>query len=555
MSFRRSHYQCIRIFGLALILVTAFSSEQVMANSRSCPAQLIENNCDDRVDGIDLNCDHRIDIPLRDNRLKIGRLLGPIPIQLKDSKLRVEEGTLLVAENRRTCEVGGSFEPRRVISIGYKRFRTSSSRPQTPVFNLPGGPGAAPFTKDSLKNISDLDLFKGVLASRDVVLVEQRGMGSFLSSINLRVPALACPGSYDLSLNEPLSVEKMVSGARNLSATCVAHLEKQGVDISAYNIFEMADDVNDLRRALGYEKISLLAGSFGSQHALAVLRSHNEIVERAVFTGTEGITKTFKLPSTIESKLELLSQMAALDPMLSRIIAQTGAPDFLTLLRIVANQLEAQPVTVAIPDPQNPRKTVEVTIGKTDAQAVFTANLSSTEFLTQLPLLTLATLSGDYSLLAAASVQQRINQKILPVNYATDCATGVSNSRRAQIEAESPRTTLGNLINLPKIGTCDVWGKQFSDGLRQEPASDIPILFASAELDPRTPARDVQEFLNQGLFPNGQSILIKGVSHDFNLDAQSSVIFADTVADFFNGDFVGLDVIKSTFNFVVAPPQ
>ncbi len=172
-----------------------------------------------------------------------------------------------------------------------------------------------------------------------------------------------------------------------------------------------------------------------------------------------------------------------------------------------------------------------------------------------MPLLTLATLSGDYSLLAAASLQQRINQNILPVNYATDCATGVSNSRRAQIEAEASQATLGNLINLPKIGTCDVWGKQFSDNLRQEPASDIPILFASAEFDPRTPASDVQEFLNQGLFSHGQSLLIKGVSHDFNLDAQSSVIFADTVADFFNGDSIGVDVIESAFKFVVAPPQ
>ena len=382
MSFCLSQYQCIRMSACALILGAVFSSEQAMANSPSCPAQLSENNCDDRVDGIDVNCDHRVDIPIRDNRLKIGRLVGPLPIQLPDSKLRVEEGTLLVAENRSTCEVGGSFEPRRVISIGFKRFRTPSSSPQTPVFNMPGGPGAVPFTKDSLKNISNLDLFKGVLASHDVVLVEQRGMGSFLSSINLRLPSLACPGNYNLPLNEPLTVDKMVNSARDLSVNCVTGLEKQGVDIGAYNIFEMADDVNDLRRALGYEKISLLAGSFGSQHALAVLGSHNEIVERAVFTGTEGITKTFKLPSTIESKLELLSQMAALDPTLSQIIAQTGAPDFLTLLRIVANQLEAKTLTVAIPDPRNPSKTIEVTIGKADAQAVFTANLSSTEFLT-----------------------------------------------------------------------------------------------------------------------------------------------------------------------------
>ena len=125
----------------------------------------------------------------------------------------------------------------------------------------------------------------------DLILVEQRGVG------NSR-PRLDCPGSYDLPINRPADFRNMLGTAKEHTEACVQFWESRGVDLSGYNAKEMATDINTLREALGYEKINLIGGSFGSHHGLAVLRYFGEHIDRAVLSAVEGPDHTIKLPST-----------------------------------------------------------------------------------------------------------------------------------------------------------------------------------------------------------------------------------------------------------------
>ena len=46
---------------------------------------------------------------------------------------------------------------------------------------------------------------------------------------------------------------------------------------------EAAADVNDIRQALGYDRIILWGGSFGSHWSMAVMRYYPHIVARAAW--------------------------------------------------------------------------------------------------------------------------------------------------------------------------------------------------------------------------------------------------------------------------------
>ena len=81
---------------------------------------------------------------------------------------------------------------------------------------------------------------------------------------------------------------------------CATELRGKGIDLSAYNTEASADDLDDLRRALGAEKISLFGFSYGTHLALAAVRRHPERIDRVILAGTEGPDHSQKLPHTFD---------------------------------------------------------------------------------------------------------------------------------------------------------------------------------------------------------------------------------------------------------------
>ena len=57
---------------------------------------------------------------------------------------------------------------------------------------------------------------------------------------------------------------------------------RKGVDILAYNSVESAHDVDDLRKALGVEKVNLVGFSYGTHLGLACIRYHGKNLNRVV---------------------------------------------------------------------------------------------------------------------------------------------------------------------------------------------------------------------------------------------------------------------------------
>ncbi len=133
---------------------------------------------------------------------------------------------------------------RRDPSLGRKRI-AFAVRPapngglhRTPIFAVEGGPGYA----SSRTEPAYTGLFRGLLRTHPLVLVDMRGTG--------RSHGLSCPGVQEGQGPEFITVAQC---ARNL-----------GPKFEAYTTAMAADDINDVRRALGYGKIALYGDSYGT---------------------------------------------------------------------------------------------------------------------------------------------------------------------------------------------------------------------------------------------------------------------------------------------------
>ncbi|MBL4633753.1 MAG: alpha/beta fold hydrolase [Kofleriaceae bacterium] len=80
--------------------------------------------------------------------------------------------------------------------------------------------------------------------------------------------------------------------------------------MSSYNTAYNADDVDDLRSTLGYEKLNIYGISYGSRLALEVLRRHGEHIRSAVVGGLvpSQIVWTAGIPAGIDGALTNLNQ-------------------------------------------------------------------------------------------------------------------------------------------------------------------------------------------------------------------------------------------------------
>lgn len=190
---------------------------------------------------------------------------GPCPASVQ-SEDGVECGVLTVPENRHRS---GS----RMIRLPVVIFRSHASAPAPDaVVFLPGGPGGSALARPlSVKN-------NPFLAARDYVLLEPRGA-------KLAQPSLECP-----EINALVGViaaghlsGKAADAARVKAATaCRADLVAKGIDLDGYTSAETAQDIEDLREALGYRQWNLFGLSYGTRLALTVLRDHPQGIRSVI---------------------------------------------------------------------------------------------------------------------------------------------------------------------------------------------------------------------------------------------------------------------------------
>ena len=404
-----------------------------------------------------------------------------------------ERGHLMVRENRKNPQSN-------LIELVFVRLKSTSDKPGYPTVYLDGGPGSS---ATGIASVPDyMRAFQKLREVGDVILLDQRGVGrsrpnlTFLTQESLPTDVFA-------------DREVALKAFKERAKTAADHFRSKGVDILAYNTIESANDVGDLRKALGVEKVNLVGFSYGTHLGLACIRYHGKNLNRVVLIGTEGPDHTDKLPSTSDASIKRLSAIVARDP-------EIGAkmPDLTGTLKRILDRLEKEPVTVSITN-QRTRQPVYVKVGKMGLQFLIMRDLGDTNDLPIFPLWFYTMDKGDYSILKRF-VERRYNQfsgGLSVMTLVMDISSGVSKARQKQIQKEAGTALLGDIVNFPISQMGDVFGNpDLGDEFRSQIKTDVPTLFVSGVLDNNTQPFQADEVRKS--FKNSTHLVIDNAGHE-----------------------------------------
>ena len=445
---------------------------------------------------------------------------------LDGQKIEASLGRLVVPQSRQKPGTG-------TIKLTFVRLPTTSKTPGPPIFYLSGGPGVSGIAHPKGQRSTVLLAMREI---SDVILIDQRGTG-------MTEPSLDCGLQLDYPFDQSATREGLLRVYRERARTCAAAWKKKGVNLEAYNTNENADDINALREALGLEKISLLATSYGTTLAIAILRRHRAKVHRVIMVGMEGPDQTYKLPSNAQKQISEIGRQAKQNLQIHSLV-----PDIPQLLTTLSERLKNQPVNVEVEDPETKEK-VSIVVGDFDLRLMTADHIGHHPLIRRFPLVLHAMSRGDFSVLGEWALAYR-RKGISAMPAAIDCASGVSPERWIRILEEEPSTTLGKDLDFPFPEVCEAWGvPQLDAAFRSPLTSDVPTLFISGTLDVRTPVSNTEEI--QKGFASSTLVVIEGAAHSDQLLIASPLI-SKLMLEFMKGLPVSTQRIEAPFEFEIA---
>ena len=302
--------------------------------------------------------------------------LEPYAFEIGDGNtVDAEMGTLVVPENRDDPES-------RTLELAFVRFPSTSETPGPPIVYLAGGPGGSGISAARGRR---LQLFMALRQFGDVIAFDQRGTGRSGGD------GLRCRETYQLPLDGPGDPTTATAAMAKAVRSCAERLQGEGVDITAYTSLHSAADLNDLRRALGAEKLTLWGISYGTHLALTTLKEHGEHIDRVILAGLEGLDQTYKMPADQQELLEDIARMASADPEI-----QKKLPDLMASLRGLLERLEKEPAQVQLLHPMAGMP-VTVTVGPFDVQVAVANLLRGPSLFRFLPDMIARMEAGDFS--------------------------------------------------------------------------------------------------------------------------------------------------------------
>src|SRR5215216_1000734 len=247
----------------------------------------------------------------------------------KGEKVASEFGTLLVPENR-------SDPQSNLIELAFVRFKSTAKTPGPPIVYLAGGPGGSGI---GTARGSRFPLFMALREIGDVIAFDQRGTG-------FSKPNLTCLNRLALPLDVAPTREAAIKELRENASDCAFYWHNvQRVDLTGYNTNESADDLEDLRKALGVEQISLWSISYGTHLAFATIRRHPQSIHRVPVLFISG---TLDARTPISNAAEYLTGFSNSTHMIIEGAVHSD-PLFLSSPKIKEGMMEflrGQPVTV-----------------------------------------------------------------------------------------------------------------------------------------------------------------------------------------------------------------
>ena len=398
-------------------------------------------------------------------------------------------GTLKVFENRTTRQ-GRQIDLNIVVLPALR----SDAAPD-PLFFLAGGPGQGAARLAKVVRA----IFQRVQTDRDIVLVDQRGTG--------KSHPLNCLNSDDDSLQ--VVMETNQQALEKLKA-CQA---KYDADLTQYTTQIAMDDLDDVRAFLGYDKINIYGGSYGTRAALVYMRQHGDRVRTAILDGVAPPNMRLPLyfPRDTQRAFELLAKDCAEDAGCNK-----AYPNLLARMRALVDRLEKNPPTVKVTHPRT-GESADIRIDARVLANVIVTALYQPLMATLVPAIVAAAERNDFqSMLALAMAGPGSNDDepamAIGMQLSVICAEDAPKNTPDDLLKGSESTLFGKYVMSIQQQACTFWPRGKVDESFYEPVtSAIPTLVMSGEVDPVTPPSWGEQVA--ATLSNSKHVVMRGTGH------------------------------------------
>lgn len=438
------------------------------------------------------------------------RTIGTVPLEpcrIMDGNVEGLCGTVSVWENR-------ALKQGRRLALKVMVLPALQAGAPDAFFPLAGGPG-----QSAIDVYPATGYTSAIRRERDVVLVDQRGTGGS-APLNCELRDMT---NAQQVLGEEIPAERLRACREQLAQTA---------DLTQYTTSIFVDDLDDVRAALGYEKIDVFGTSYGTRAALVYLRQHGNHVRTI---GLEGVVSPeYRIPLSFSRALQ-----SSIDQIIERC-ATTAAchqsyPDLRKEFDALLVRLDKAPAKA------------DVTVGKskqtvTISKGLFVSSLRPALYVPQVisafPLIIHKAYEGDWSIYASVALQIRTEiDKVInrDLTITVACSEDLPGMTAAMIRKETAGTYLGDYQVKQYQNYCREWVHVRAPAdFHAAVHSDVPALLISGALDPvtsiavsRETARDLSKsqtvLLNNGTHGTGSGcvdgIIAKFVATAGRVDA------------------------------------
>ena len=363
-------------------------------------------------------------------------------------------------------------------------------RPEAdPLFLFAGGPGQA--ASDQGRVAMALN---DIRKTRQIVLVDQRGTGKSKS--------LTCAATEDAKRKDPLAeaLNADIGSVEKDWAKCIATMKGNP---ATHKTDDYIDDLELVRKGLGYDKINVWGGSYGSRVALRYMKRFPASIRTAMLDGVA--PTSLRLPDDAMASSELLLKAAIAACGESKGCAK-AYPNLSGTLDALIVKLRATPQPVTMIHPMT-GKPMTGTLTDRAVISFLWPLLYQPDAARLIPQLINAAAAGDFAPMAATSTANAITETDLAIvqRFAVMCAEDMLGRTAPAMERFKSLSDVfyGFCKTLPH-------GKVAPE-FYEPTASDIPTLLFSGTLDPVTPP--AQGALAAKTLTNSKHIIAAGAGH------------------------------------------
>jgi len=413
-----------------------------------------------------------------------------IEVELRCGKVSVAEDRTRAGPNATHLEVWFAIMP-----------AIARSGVLDPVIVLAGGPGQSDSSVAGLV----MPLFAKLNRNRDIVFIDQRGTGH---SSPLNCP----PPKGATSLASQLDPALVLDSLDN----CAKGFHDRGIDVTHYLTTDAAEDIDDVRRALGYAQINLWAASYGTRLALEYLRLYPAFLRSAVLDGPDPSSLQLPVAAAFDTD-------RALDAVLKACASQARCakdhPDLSNELDALFAKLKSAPLQVVLSDPMTGRMTPFKLTTDTFASWI-RQPLYSPITASLVPEAIVKASTGDFGALAALNLAVSgdvMDQLSLGMHLSVVCSEDLAHVKPEQVQALSS-TRFGTSFYDFYKDMCMHWPtRPLPAAFFIYPRADTPILILAGGMDPATPPAEAKALL-EGL-RNARLLVAPSLGHGISEQA------------------------------------